>query len=273
MRKSNIILFLFLFITSSAIAQNDSSFLLVRTYQGDIADATMDKLDNLYVISSTGQLKKFTPSGDSVIYNEVKRFGNSYSLDVSNPLKIVLLYRNFSTIVVLDRFFATINTIDLRTHSIFQPGVVGLAYDNNLWVFDEYDNKLKKIDDQGNLLLETPDFRTLFNLTIAPQRIISENGLVYLADTANGIFIFDNYGSFKKKIPIVNWQSVAIRNNNIISTDREVIRLYNPATFFQVEQKVPFFKPDLHSFIEGNKLITFSTNTLNIYQLTNSNKQ
>ena len=272
MRFFSIILFSFFSATSFAqkpalSSDRDSSFVLVRTYQGDIVNAAMDNFDNIYIISSTGQIKKFNANGDSIaVYNQVKNFGNLYSIDVTNPLKILLFYKDFSTIVILDRFLANLSTIDLRKLSILQPDAVGLSYDNKIWVFDEYDNKLKKIDEYGNILMETPDFRTIFNENIVPQKIISDNGFVYLADTANGVYVFDNYGSFKKVIPLKNWQSIAVNNSNVISTNNEMITVYNTATLLQTQKKTPFFKPYIHSFTNANKFITFSNNSLQIYQ-------
>jgi DNA-binding beta-propeller fold protein YncE len=249
------------------LAQTDSAFTLARTYEGDIADAAIDQLDNLYIISSTGQIKKFGPNGDSTgVYNQVKKFGTLYSIDVSNPLKVILFYKDFSTIVVLDRFLASINTISLRIHGILQPGAVGISYDNNLWVFDEYDNKLKKIDDQGNHIFETADFRTIFNSSLSPQRVLNDNGLVYLADSVKGVYIFDNYGAFKKKIPVLHWRSLAVSQNRIISLDGETITVYNTGNMLQTQRKAPFFQPYLHSFTTANRLLTFSSDRLRIYQ-------
>ncbi|MBD0332705.1 MAG: hypothetical protein ICV66_08615, partial [Chitinophagaceae bacterium] len=57
----------------------------------------VDNLGNLYVVTPTDQLKKFNSNGDSIsVYNDVKRFGKLHSLDVSNPLKIILFYKDFS---------------------------------------------------------------------------------------------------------------------------------------------------------------------------------
>lgn len=243
------------------------SFLLVKTYTGDIADVAMDNLDNLFIVSSTGQIKKLNAAGDSVgVYNEVRNYGRLYSLDVSNPLKLLLFYKDFSTLVILDRFLANEATLDFKRFNIFNPSAIGNSYDNKIWVFDEYDNKLKKMDEQGNKLLETADFRTVFNQSIAPQKIINDNGLVYLADTANGVFVFDNYGSFKKKIPVKNWQTIAIVNNNIISANNELITLFNSSTQLQAQQKIPFFKPYVRSFITPSKLINFSNSSVQVYQ-------
>jgi hypothetical protein len=72
--------------------------------------------------------------GDSVaIFNNVKKFGKISTIDVSNPLKVLLYYKDFSTIVVLDRLLATRNTIDLRQQNIFQVNAIGQSYDNNIW--------------------------------------------------------------------------------------------------------------------------------------------
>ena len=262
------ILFSFLLVQSSFAQQKDSSFTLIKTYTGDIADAAIDNLDNLYIISSTGQIKKFNSNGDSTgTYNQVRNFGKLFSLDVSNPLRLLLFYKDFSTVVLLDRFLANRITIDLRKYNILQPGAVATSYDNNIWVFDEYDNKLKKIDEQGNKLLETPDFRTIFSETIHPQKIIGDNNLVYLADTANGVFVFDNYGSFKKKIAVKNWQSIAIKENYLIQTHNNEIVVYNTATFIDAKKIIPSsFQPYVKSFSTSTKLVTFSNDSLNIYQ-------
>jgi hypothetical protein len=256
-------------LAQTSVAQKSvaDSFVLIRTYTGDIADVAMDNLDNLYIISGTGQIKKLNGAGDSVaIYNQAKNFGKIFSIDVSNPLKLLLFYKDFSTVVILDRFLANQSTLDLKKISVLNPSAIGNSYDNNIWVYDEYDNKLKKIDEKGNKLLETADFRTVFGQSISPQKILNDNGLVYLADTANGVFVFDNYGSFKKKIPIKNWQTITVANNTIVSTRNELITVFNSSTQLQNQKRIPFFKPYLHSFITPSKLVNFTTGSIQIYQ-------
>lgn len=265
--KYLVLYIIFFCLTRVATAQKDSSFVLVRTYEGDIAAAAIDNLDNLYIVSSGGQVKKLSAAGDSMgVYNQVRNFGQLTSIDVSNPLKLLLFYKDFSRVVVLDRFLSVMTTMDLKKYSILQPVAIGLSYDNNIWVYDEYDNKLKKIDEQGNNLMESTDFRSIFNKAITPQKIINDNGLVYLADTANGIFVFDNYGSFQKKIDLLNWQSIAVDKTNIISTSKEWISVYNPLTFIETKKKYPFFTPYMHSFTTAEKLVTFSNNKLQVWQ-------
>lgn len=259
------------FLTSHLFAQKDFSFLLLRSYNGDIAGVALDNLDNLYVLSSTGQLKKFNGNGDSVgVFNGMRAYGKLQAVDVTNPLRPLLFYKDFSTVVVLDRFLANRVSLDLRKHNILQPTAIGLSYDNNIWIFDQYDNKLKKVDETGTTLLETSDFRQLFNEPFVPQKIINENGLLYLADSAQGIFVFDNYGTFKKKITLKNWSSIDVWEGRVVRLGKNEIIVYNPSTFTEQAKKYPsFFTPYIHSFTARNKLVTFSQDSLRIYRFSN----
>ena len=262
-----ILIFAACFFVQFAFAQKDSAFVLVKTFTGDIVNVVIDNLDNIYLTSSTGQIKKLGPAGDSLaVYNQVRNFGQPHSVDVSNPLKILLFYKDFSTLVVLDRFLSARATIDLRRQHILQPTAVGLSYDNNIWVFDEFDSKLKRIDEQGNLLSETPDLRIAINQSISPQRIINDNKTVYLADTANGIFVFDNYGTFRRKVALTKWQSLEVFQNQIISIQNGFISIYDPATFLERKQKLPSFIPYLSAFTHANRFVLLGKDSVQIYR-------
>src|SRR5579862_8052119 len=115
-------------------AQSESSFVLSKTIPGDIVDFTVDNLGNIFLLSKDNQLKKLDSKGDSVgVYNAVTKYGNVYSVDATNPLKILVYYKDFSTIIAIDRFLNIINTIDLRNLNIFQVKAIGVSYDNNIW--------------------------------------------------------------------------------------------------------------------------------------------
>jgi hypothetical protein len=88
----------------------------VKSIEGGFIDFTVDNLGNYFLLSKNNQLKKLNAQGDSIgLFNDVRRYGKLYSIDATNPLKVLLYYKNFSTVVVLDRFLNMINTIDLRS--------------------------------------------------------------------------------------------------------------------------------------------------------------
>jgi hypothetical protein len=256
-------------MTMVAVAQKDSSFYLLRTYSGDVTNVALDNLDNFYIVSSTGQIKKFNNRGDSVaVFNGIRNYGKLQSIDVTNPLKPLLFYKDFSTVVILDRLLANRSSLDLRRYNVLQPTAITLSYDNNIWVFDQFDYKLKKLDESGALLLQTTDFRQLFHQTITPQRIINDNGFLYLADSTQGIYVFDNYGAFKRKIQLKGWNNIDVWNGKLVRLVNNEVIVYNPVTFIEQSKKFPpSFTPFMHTFTNHNKLITFSKDSLRIYRL------
>ena len=259
----------FAFLATVLFAQRDTTLTLLRTYSGDISQVALDNLDNLYIVSSTGQLKKLNNRGDSVaVFNGIRNYGPLQTIDVTNPLKPLLFYKDFATVAVLDRLLTRRTSLDLRKSGVLQPTAIGLSYDNNIWVFDQFDNKLKKLDDGGNLVMQTTDFRQLFDQTISPQSIINDGGLVYLADSLKGIYVFDNYGAFKRRVDLKGWRSLQVRDGKLIRLNGHAIVVYNPATFAEQSQAFPAsFEPSLQLFTAHDKLLTFSKDSLRIYRL------
>lgn len=256
---------LLLLIAPCSYAQQDS-FRLLRRFHSDVVQLAVDNLDNLYIVSATDQLKKWTAQGDSVaVYNGVKRFGKLQTIDVTNPLKLLLFYKDFSTVVVLDRLLTLRAAVDLRKLNIIQTSAVGLSYDNNIWLFDEYENKLKKISEEGTVLLETPDFRTIFPDAILPQQIIDQNGTVYLYDAKAGLYLFDYYGSFKKKLPVTGWQRIAVWNNYITGIKDDNFQYFNTATLLSGVRKLPAASSSSTNFqLANNKIFSWTADSVSI---------
>ncbi|RPD48174.1 hypothetical protein [Paracnuella aquatica] len=224
----------------AAAAQSGSGLRLLRSYPAPVADATLDNLGNLYLVSENGQVKKYGPGGDSIsVYNSVQRNGKLQTLDVSNPLRPLLFYRDYGQVVLLDRLLAVQATLDLRRQGITQPLAAAMSFDNKVWVFDGVTNQLKKLDDAGKVLLETPDLRQVFAGGVQPQQIIDHNGWVYLADSAQGLFAFDYFGSFKRKIPVAGWRHLQVTDSVVLGISEGGFHTYNLATLMQATQPLP----------------------------------
>jgi hypothetical protein len=233
--------------TGRAVAQDPpvygagaADFVLTLTVAQDIVDFSVDNLGNIYVINRDNQLKKLSPKGDSLaVFNDVRRYGNIGSIDVTNPLKILVYYRDFTTIIELDRFLNLINTIDLRTQNILQAKAVGLAYDNNIWVFDELDARLKRIADDGTLVDQSTDFRQLFDTLPDPVSVLDRDGLVYLYDTARGVYIFDHYGTLKTHLDFSGWKDFNVIGKNLLGRNGRKFYRYQQGTLNLQEEAIP----------------------------------
>jgi hypothetical protein len=207
---------------------------------GDIVDFTVDNLDNIYLLNSRNQLHKFNAGGDSVaVFNGIKSFGQVSLVDVSNPLRLLLYYKDFGTVVVLDRYLNVRHTIDLRKQNILQVKAIGLSYDNKIWVYDELENKLKKIDEEGKLVFETPDFRQLLGKAISPVKIFDEDKNVYVYDSLNGVYVFDYYGGLRHNIMIYRWSNFRLAGKYIFGSKGDTLYRYEIPAYRVDEWKMP----------------------------------
>jgi len=225
----------------TSASSRPADFVLTRTIQQEnITDFAVDNLGNVYVLSAGNQLRKFNAAGDSLaVFNDVRRYGKIASIDATNPLKILVYYREFTMVIELDRFLNIVNTIDLRRQNILQARAVSLAYDNNVWVYDELDARLKRIGDDGSLVDQTNDFRQLFDSTPDPSVIRDQGGLVYLYDAAKGVYVFDRYGGFKTRIAMPGLQDFDVIDKSMVARDQDKFYRYRLGTLDMKEEPIP----------------------------------
>lgn len=217
------------FRTSPARTQGDSAFRYLKKFDFPVSSFTVDNLGELFIIDTDNQLKKYNEKGDSMgVFNQVTKYGKLSYVEAQNPWKTLLYYQNFSTIVLLDKYLNVVGSVNLRNQNIFGVKAVTTSYDNHIWLYDEPENKLKKIDETGKVLSETVDFRLLFDTAPTPQKIIDRDGFVYLYDPQKGIYIFDYYGSFKNKLSFLHWTDFAVIDKTIYGFDKKNLYKYTP---------------------------------------------
>jgi hypothetical protein len=241
----------------------------LRAIPGSYVSFSVDNLDNIYLLSTTNQLKKLNSNGDSVsVFNDIKKFGEASLVDVSNPVKILLYYKGFSTIAILDGMLNLKNTIDLRRQNIFNATAVGLSYDGKIWMYDDMDNVLKKLDDEGKVIFKTADFRQVFDKALAPVKVFDQNRLVYLYDSLQGIFVFDYYGAYKNRIDITRWSNLRIADQYITGVANGKFYRYHTATFKYDEWALPENLGEYRQVLfKDSKLYALGKEGLEIYKL------
>jgi len=270
--RSLIILTAFLYWCKPActqtITQTTDTFFVFNRLAGDqVIDFTVDNLGNLYIVNNTGQIKKTSAAGDSIaVFNNVRQYGKLYLMDVTNPLRVLLYYRDFGTIVVLDRFLNTRATIDLRKQQLFQVNAIGQSYDNNIWVYDELESKLKRVGEDGRVLDQSTDFRLIVDSAPSPQFIVDQNRLVYLYDSLKGVYLFDYYGTFKNRIQLKGWTDFTVIGNAMYGRDANMLYRYEPGTLNLQHYPIPVGMQDAQKIeITPGYLYVLRKNRLEVF--------
>lgn len=249
--------------------RQDSVFKYVSYIPGHYSSIDIDVLDNIYLMTERNTLKKIKPNGDSTgVFNDVKKYGNPTMIDVTNPLKTLVYYKGFATVVVLDRFITFLNSINLRKENIFRVQTLATSYDNNIWIFDEGDLKLKKIDYDGKVLSETSDMRQIFDEVPQPTQITDRDNLVYLYDPNKGFFIFDYYGSYKNTLPFLKWEHTAVSKNMLMGFIGNTFYSYELNSLRLKSYKLPAFFKDYDDIKAMNgRVYLLKKNGVEVYSI------
>ncbi len=265
------ILILILLLSSWNIVPAQDSTMelkLIKHIAGKYTNFNTDNLGNIFVVNQDNELIAFNKKYDSIASYKNISAGNISLIDVSNPLQILAYYNETNTIILLDRQLNQINTISLTQYQIQKVNVITRSYDNNYWLFDEWDNKLKKLDDKGNVLSESTDFRLLFNEAYIPERIIDDNGSLYLYNGNTGWLVFDYYLGLKKQYPYQGWKDVWIEDDFLKGLDKNKIVMAYPKELIYLHLKLSLSLNNSFKTICNHKnIFSLDKDGLNIYSI------
>lgn len=166
---------------------------------GTFSRLFLDKLDQLYTLDRRGRLAKYDAAGTFRFDYANTVLGAPTLADVSNPLQLVLFYEDYQTIVLLDRTLSEIATLDLRASEGLQRiATAGRAYNDQLWVYDSWDRRLKLLDVAGRVLRRSDELQLLLQVSDAPRTILADETRVYLAYPGRGVALFNNLAQFQR---------------------------------------------------------------------------
>lgn len=179
-----------------------------------------------------------------------------------------MYYKNFSTAVLLSRQLTFLTSINLRNLGLFAVSTIATSYDSNIWLFDEQDFKLKKINEAGVLLQESVDWRNLFEEVPQPETIIDQDDFVYLYDAKKGFYIFDYYGTLKNNFPFLNWGQVSVFKKTLYGFLNNRLITYQMGS---LQTKTFDLPKDLQEYqsiqIVNGKMFVLKNNGVYIYQI------
>lgn len=161
----------------------------------------VDKLGNLYVIDVNYQLSLFNQTGVQKYKYSEKRYGAIHSIDVSNPLKILVYHKDFNLIRILDNTLNIAETISLNTNNKFSTvTLASWSNDGNFWIFDDLQQKIFKINRSLEILVESNRFNDLGLVNYQPQKLVERENTLVINGAGSDFILFDNFGQMTKKI-------------------------------------------------------------------------
>lgn len=160
--------------------------------------AAADLLSNTYIITALNAVEKYNSDGRLLARYTDNRRGQAAWIDVSNPLKILVWYADFRTVLFLDRSLTELGEVNLIQAGYPDVRIVAAAQDGNLWLYDEVNFRLLKITPDGEKRAESQSLN-LLEYTPRQAAMLRENdNRVWMADPAAGIGVFNIFGQFEQ---------------------------------------------------------------------------
>jgi hypothetical protein len=223
----------------SAFAQKQE-LVIVDTIPVAARWIVTDKMQHLFVVKNDHTLLKYDAKGELLYkYNE-NSLGEISSVDVQNPFFILVYYNDYTTVVILDRTLSEVRRQDLADLNIDQVQAIGIASDNNIWLFDNNTFTLKKIDAQNQILLESNDLSKLSDDLPTPTQLIEYQNQIYLNSPETGILVFDQYATYFKTISVQEVAQIQLYEQQIFFVKEHQIQAYELRSFLTQKISLPF---------------------------------
>ena len=168
-----------------------------------------DKFDNFYYTTSNNNFIKLS-NGKETTFSNVQ-LGTIESIDIFNPLKINLFYRDLNSFIILDNRMADVFIIDFNQLQPFRNVThLSTGPDNTVWIFNTDSQQLELYDYKQN--------RSRFRSVPINGKVLdlkSNFNFCWLL-TQNYMYQYNYLGSMISKIPNSGYEKISLSKENLI---------------------------------------------------------
>ncbi len=193
---------------------------------------TLDRMGNVYASDASGNILKYDPHGKYELTFSPSRPGAVHLLEAWNSIKIIAFYKVFQRFMLLDRFLTMVPAYDFDAAKIGFARLATLTSDDMIWVVDDTDFSLKKY----NSRLKRVETTTSLDLVLDPAEynitfMREYQNQLFVADENSGILVFDNLGSYRKRIPLEGIKFFGFLDDELYYTKGDTLFFYHLYNF------------------------------------------
>ncbi len=229
-----------------------------------------DPIGNIYIIQGN-RIQKYNNRLEKLADYSNVYLGNITSADVSDPLRILVYYREFNQVIWLDNFLLELRS-PLRLDDLFidQVELVCSSSQGGFWVYNRLKNQIQYFDSSLRLIHESINLQPLIG-EVKPSAMIEKSSIVYLNIPETGIFLFDRFGSYSRTLPVFPDTQFQVSNENIYYTNCKIFNKFSLSTYTNTEINLPDTTDLQMAMIQPGFLYLFKKDRVCIYKSTGSN--
>ena len=214
--------FLLLGISNNVFSQQSSKYKLFEVPKNNQIE--IDQYGYFYIIDQDN-LIKYDSEGHTLYRYSNKLLGNIDQIDISNPLRPLLFYKDQGLIIVLDNTLSQQKEpISLNELGLYQTSCIANSnFDNGIWLYDIDVNEIIKINHLSQVNYRSGNLSVLIpNIEFPILNLKEKNRKLYVV-TRNKIFVMDQFGSLLSVITLSAEKGLIIKEKNIITYDGNAI--------------------------------------------------
>ncbi|RTQ49189.1 hypothetical protein EJV47_13665 [Hymenobacter gummosus] len=253
----------------AAPAATPATLALVRTVKlAQPGPASLDRKGNLYVTDAQNNLRQFGPDGQALATYSPPLPGHTAQVEAWNTTKILVFYDDRQELLLLDRFLSPIGAT--RLPELVNDGLVRtatLAPDDNLWLLNESNLTLQQYSSALRRITVSTPLDVLLGRSKPDFRFLREyQNNLYLVDRAGGIWVFDNLGNFRKKLPFSGLNWVGFRGDELYYVKDGLLHFYHLYSLQERTVLLPVADA-AHTLVGEQYLYAFTPAGFAVYQL------
>ncbi|MBL7918903.1 MAG: hypothetical protein JNJ40_01235 [Bacteroidia bacterium] len=198
-----------------------------------------DNIGNIYTVKED-ELLKYLASGKLFARYSNLKLGNITTIDATNPLKLLLYYRDFQQIVFLDnQLTANSEPISLEALGYEQTDLVCAGANNSFWIYNKQNNELVRFNEASKKTASTGNLKQILQVDLKPNYMKEHNGYLFLNSPETGIYVFDIFGTFSKIISLKNLKQFEVNEDIIYYQKDSLYCSYNYKLFEEACKSLP----------------------------------
>ncbi len=233
-------------------------------YKIDAQTFKIDKLGNYYFYADN-IIDKYDSNLENKISFQDQTYGAITSIDVSDPMRILVFYENFNSVILLDNYLVNIGTSilldDLELYSIKAVATSPLS---GFLVFDSQNSQILRIDNNLRSSNMGNKLYSVINNSEATH-LLALNFILLQCDDGK-LLVLDKFGNFNTSYHIEKNSQISFDNDNIYYFKNNILNCINIATKQHNVKTIP--EMEIIDFeVIGTKLYILTRDKLIIFEI------
>jgi hypothetical protein len=236
-----------------------------------VGAASIDRRGTLYLTDRDNNLRQLSRDGQPLNTYSPAQPGHVAVLEAWNQNSLLVFYDDRQQVLLLDRFLAPLSEIRLADYIDGTVRTATLAPDGLLWLLDESNLVLREFDPQALRLVQNTPLDLLIGHSRPDFRFLRQyQNNLYLVDRTTGIFVFDNLGNYRKKLPFPGLDFVTFRGDELMYLEGNQLHFFHLYNLTERTQPLPpgLDATTVRQVLLGDQYAYFvTTKGIAIYQL------